>query len=280
MGGLSVLRRLTQTIGGGQFVYLGDTARLPYGNRSRQEISAFVAEIIAFLSDYQLDAVIMACNTSAALAQDVALKVANDYRVQGRGFEVFNLIEPTAQAICQQGYERVGVMATRATAESHAFGRALEALNFAGQVVEVGCPKLVPLIESGRLGEATIEAELFLALQEYLLALAGCDAIVLGCTHFPFVAERIQVMIKGTLKEHFSRPVVLIDPAESLAMMLRAEAPDMVSPPQAADMQFFTSGDVLEFQRAAERCLGNAVGPVKSVDWLAFSQIPRALVSP
>jgi len=279
VGGLSVLRRLTETIAGGQFVYLGDTARLPYGNRSRLEISTFVAEIIAFLSDFELDSVIMACNTSAALAHDVALRAADESRLAGRGFEVFNLIEPVAQAICRQGYERVGVMATRATAESHAFARALEALNFDGQVLEVGCPKLVPLIESGRLGEATVEAELFLALQEYLLALAGSDAIVLGCTHFPFVAERISIMIKGTLKEHFVRPVTLIDPADSLALMLRAEAPDMVSPETAA-IQFFTSGDIVEFQRAAERCLGYAAGPVKSVDWTAFSQTARTPVSP
>src|SRR5208282_4106969 len=108
---------------------------------------------------------------------------------------------------------QVGVLATRSTANSGAFARALRAVNFAGKIIEVGCPKLVPLIESGRLGEPQIEDELCCALEEYLLAMAGAQAIVLGCTHFAFIADRIEALVKGPLQASFPGAVPVLDPA-------------------------------------------------------------------
>ncbi|MBS2009056.1 MAG: glutamate racemase [Cyanobacteria bacterium SZAS TMP-1] len=281
VGGLSVLRRLKAALPAVEYIYLGDTARLPYGNRSRAEISAFVQEIISFLSAFEPDAVVMACNTSAALAYDVALQCACELSsASGRGLEVFNLIEPMAGFIAAGTYRRAGVMATQATVNSRAFGLALEALNFDGSVVEVACPRLVPLIESGRLGEDDIEAALASALTEYLIALAGCDAIVLGCTHFPFLRGRIEALISGPLAEYFSNPVVLLDPAEVLAEYIAAlcAAPDMVTPAlPAQEVQVFTTGGQLEFKRSAELCLGAPVGLVARVDLAA--NVPQAMLN-
>ncbi|MBU6452510.1 MAG: glutamate racemase [Cyanobacteria bacterium REEB67] len=220
LGGLTVLRRLARTMPDGQYFYLGDTARLPYGNRSRAEIAAYVSEIIAFLQDYDLDTVVMACNTSAALARDVAQGMA-----QAGGFELLDLIAPTARYIAslQCRPASVGVMATRATVNSGAFSRALLEGGYGGDVKEVPCPELVPLIESGRLGEPDIESALNHCLSEYLLALAGASLIVLGCTHFAFVADRIEALIGGALQGYFPGTVDLIDPAAVLTKHLQSE---------------------------------------------------------
>jgi glutamate racemase len=287
LGGLTVLRRLAKTIPHGQYFYVGDTARLPYGNRSREEIAAYVAEIIVFLQDYDLDTIVMACNTSAALARDVAEGMA-----QAGGFELLDLIAPTARYIAAQASRpaAVGIMATRATVSSGAFTRALARVGYGGEIKEVACPKLVPLIESGRLGEPDIEAALNQCLSEYLLALAGVSAIVLGCTHFAFVADRIEALIGGDLKEYFSGPVALIDPAAVLTEYLQGPsstddnlfqcrsqsplsdldfagaglsgenfAPDVVPQfleSQAAEVLIFTTGSARDFAASAQSCLG------------------------
>jgi len=259
------------------FVYVGDTARLPYGNRSRAEIGSYVQEIVGFLSDFRLDAVVMACNTSAALAQDVAFKCARE-----AGFEVFTLIAPTARHIGRLSLNRVGVLATWATANSRAFRRALEVVNFGGEVVEVGCPKLVPLIESGRLGEAEIEIELALALEEYLVQLAGAEAIVLGCTHYPFIADRIEALLRGPLKASFPASVAILDPAVILSSHLQGLAEIDFAPIIRSDcvgslaetrMEIFATGDGENFSRIARVCLGEGLSAVKA---LSLNQLAKA----
>lgn len=279
VGGLSVLRQLAASLPAVDFVYLGDTARLPYGNRSQKEIAGFVAEIVGFLTEFRLDAVVMACNTSAALAQDVAVKYA-----ARAGFEVCNLIEPTAQYLSRSGLKRVGILATKATVESRAFTKALEDVNFAGKVFAVACPALVPLIESGRLGESEIEGALEAALEEYLPKVAGAEAIVLGCTHFPFIADRIEGLVQGKLKASFPRPAAILDPAVILSRRIAniatfadplagdlniAQAPDMVASPSAGfsagRIEIFTTGNAQDFCHTAKVCLGRDLGAVKEV---------------
>jgi len=272
VGGLSVLRQLVATMPATDFVYLGDTARLPYGNRSRTEVATFVEEIIGFLADFKLDAVIMACNTSAALAHDVAVR-----RSAGAGFDLFNLIEPMAQYIAESNIGSVGVMATLATAKSHAFARALTALNFGGAILEIGCPKLVPLIESGSLGQAAVEAELDQALHKYLLELAGVDAIILGCTHFPFLQKRIEVLLAGPLKPYFPGTVAILDPAVVLSKKMKASVlfkaiPDAVATAEANEaslnaenIEIFTTGAAQSFIHTASYCLGHELLKVRHI---------------
>lgn len=281
VGGLSVLRHLVAvTQGEGvEFVYLGDAARCPYGNRSRAEIARFVEEIVSWLTNFQLDSIVMACNTSAAMAKDVAVEVA----ASAIGVTVFDLIEPTADWLVANPPKAIGVMSTINTAKSKAFSKALSARGYAGQVTELGCPKLVPIIESGRLGEAACEAELEIALVEYLTVLAGVDALILGCTHFPFVSDRIAALVNGQLKELFPLGLKLVDPAHALAyQLLGVDAPPAValttsgsssaaSTIASADYQtdafkIFTTGSAIDFAQAAARCLGQQLGTVSQLD--------------
>ncbi len=280
VGGLSVLRHLVSVTQSEalEFVYLGDTARCPYGNRAQGEIALFVEEIVSWLTSFQLDSIIMACNTSAAIAKDAAVKAA----AQVAGVTVFDLIEPTADWLIANPPEALGVMATINTARSKAFSRAVTARGYEGKVIEIGCPKLVPLIESGRLGEAGCEAELEAALIEYLQALAGVDGLVLGCTHFPFVADRIEKLVSGKLKELYPSGLKLIDPSHALAFqMLGSDAPPAVSTVannyQSPAFKIYTTGSASDFARSAACCLGQELGLVAQLDVAELVAAPRAL---
>lgn len=322
VGGLSVLRHLvTVTQGEGfEFVYLGDAARCPYGNRAKVEIAAFVDEIVSWLTSFQLDSVVMACNTSAAVAKEAALQAASGLP----GLKVFDLIEPTAEWLVANPPKSIGVMSTINTANSQAFSKALASKGYQGSVQELGCPKLVPLIESGRLGEADCEAALRLALTEYLRILAGVDALILGCTHFPFVADRIESIVASELKELYPDGLKLIDPAHALAyQLLGHDAPPFAVPsavPSAAlntvlntvpvadlssdstrdvicdvagglptgsvndyrtdAFRFFTTGNVTDFAIAASRCLGAEIGTVQKLEVAELEAAPRQIFKP
>ncbi|MBP9092758.1 glutamate racemase [bacterium] len=295
VGGLSVLRHLvTVTQGEGlEFVYLGDAARCPYGNRAKLEIATFVDEIVSWLTSFQLDSIVMACNTSAAVAKDAALQAASFLP----SLKVFDLIEPTAEWLVANPPKAIGVMSTINTANSQAFSNALISKGYQGSVQELGCPTLVPLIESGRLGEADCEAALRLALTEYLKLLAGVDALVLGCTHFPFVADRIESLVSSELKELFPDGLKLIDPAHALAyQLLGHDAPPLAVPvtdsssDSTSDLpagsvndyrtdafRFFTTGNVTDFAIAASLCLGAEIGMVQKLEVAELEAAPKQI---
>lgn len=289
VGGLSVLRHLVAvTQGEGlEFVYLGDAARCPYGNRAKVEIAAFVDEIVSWLTSFQLDSIVMACNTSAAVAKDAAVLAA----ARMPGLKVYDLIEPTAEWLVANPPKAIGVISTINTANSQAFSKALTSKGYHGSVQELGCPKLVPLIESGRLGQVDCEVELTLALTEYLKILAGVDSLVLGCTHFPFVAERIEKLVRGELSELFPHGLKLIDPAHALAyQLLGHDAPPLIlstsgstSDAAAYSVQdyrteafrFFTTGNVTDFALSASLCLGSEIGTVQKLEVAELEAAPQ-----
>ena len=199
LGGLTVLRQVRALYPQTTCLYLGDTARVPYGQRSTQEIRAIAAEVVHWLRQQEVGVLLMACNTSNALALDVAEAEA--------GVPVLGLIDSVAAEITGA---RVGILATPATAASGAYRRAIQACQPATQVLEVGCPAFVPLIEAGNL-EAP---ELRLAAQAYLRPLleAGVDTIVLGCTHYPLLAPLLCSLLPAG--------VGLVDPALATARRL------------------------------------------------------------
>jgi glutamate racemase len=233
LGGLSVLRRLAavETPTPRSFVYLGDTARCPYGNRHGEEISLFVDQIVSWLLTMRVEAIVMACNTSAAVARKVADAVAT--------VPVYDLIGVTAQALAQVD-GRIGVMATVSTARSQAFSRALLALNPEAQVIEYGCPELVPIVESGT--THTLEAREILS--EYVERLIEADirTVILGCTHFPFLRRQLESLSVGR--------ITFVDPAEILSGIISNDAVNSTS-------ELFVTGDATAFARAARGYLRN-----------------------
>jgi len=201
VGGLTVLKRVLERHGMVDSVYLGDTARVPYGEKSRREIRVIAKEVVQWLRDEQVTVVAMACNTTNALARDVAEHVA--------GMPVVGLIQAAADMLIE---DRVGVLATPATAASGAYRLQIEHDRPGTVVVEQGCPAFVPLIEAGHLSTD----ELLRVAREYVAPLveAQVEAVVLGCTHYPL----IDPILRQLLPQH----VRLVDPAIGLARQLDA----------------------------------------------------------
>ncbi len=201
LGGLTVLNELLERHPQQRFLYLGDTARVPYGQRSREEIRSIASEVVTWLRAEGVDALLMACNTSNALAFDVAVREA--------GVPVYGLIDSVATQLRSR---RVGVLATPATAASGAYGRAIRDHLHGAMVVEVPCPEFVPLIEAGNLRDR----RLLQVAQAYLQPLleARVEAIVLGCTHYP--------LLRPLLRQLVPEEVLLVDPAVAAVARLQA----------------------------------------------------------
>lgn len=239
VGGLSVLRHLAALPGKRDFVYLGDTARCPYGNRDAAEITMYVDQIVRWLLKQDVEAIVMACNTSAAIAYNVAQQISS--------VPVYDLISPTALYTAALG-GRAGVMATASTARSRAFSRAIKAVAPQKEVVEYGCPDLVPLIESGNTETSARQK----VLQPYVQQLAkdGVKELILGCTHFPFLRRDIESLTRGK--------VTIIDPAEVLSG-LSGQCEGHLS------CRFYVTGDPQAFARAASVCLEQSIADVQVV---------------
>jgi len=199
LGGLTVLRQVLERYPHSPCLYLGDTARVPYGQRSVEEIRGIAAEVVQWLRQQGVGVLVMACNTSNALALDVAVAEA--------GVPVIGLIDSVAAEISS---DRVGVLATPATAASGAYRRAIHATRPGAQVIEVGCPAFVPLIEAGDLEAPDLRVAARLYLQPLLEA--GVDTVLLGCTHYP--------MLRSLLASLVPPHVQLLDPAVATAARL------------------------------------------------------------
>ncbi len=204
IGGLTVLRELYRQLPNESILYFADTARLPYGTRTTEEILQFVDEIIGWLVKSGVKMVLMACNTSSALALE---KVKSKFDIP-----ILGLIVPGANAAVEQG-KRIGVIATPATAASNAYRYAILDADASVQVWQVGCPYFVPLIEQNQLHDPYT----YQIAQEYLTPLIQqqIDTLVYGCTHYPYLEAILRLLLP--------KSVNFIDPAVSLVKVAARE---------------------------------------------------------
>lgn len=266
VGGLSVLRSLVSRLdqsGEKEFVYIGDTLRCPYGDRPGRQITSYVKQLTSWLLKHDIDAIIMACNTSTAAGKDELVRYSP--------VPVLDLIDPTAALIAQRGIKKVGVLATAATARKQAFSSIIHSIDPTIKVTEIGCPLLVPVVEAG-LGDAHEAQE---ALKPYVRELIDneVEAIVYGCTHYPF----LDTALKNVLSSMGNYPALIIDPADCLASDLSGKSTGAVAlqPDAFASTRFATTGDAETFGRIASRCLKQNVGQVESV---TLSELTAAFV--
>ncbi|MCB1175419.1 MAG: glutamate racemase [Leptospiraceae bacterium] len=204
LGGLTVLRELRRLLPNEDFIYLGDTARLPYGAKSRRIVQRYSMEVAEFLIQHNAKQIVIACNTATAHAEAV-LREAFDVPVIG-------VIEPGVRALLQQTRNgRIGVIGTRSTIKSAAYTAAIKRQAPDLQVFARACPLFVPLVEEGWIDKRITR----LVIQEYLSELhrEEVDTIVLGCTHYP--------LLKTTIQQEFP-DFTLIDSSFEVARAVQA----------------------------------------------------------
>ncbi|MEC4813331.1 MAG: glutamate racemase [Scytonema sp. PMC 1069.18] len=195
VGGLTVLRQLYRQLPNESIIYFGDTARLPYGIRSAAEILQYVREILLWMQQHRVKMVIMACNTSSALALEAI-------REEFSSLPILGIILPGAKAAVSCG-KRIGVIATPATAKSNAYRHAILEVNPEIQVWQVGCPEFVPLIEQNRIHDPYTAKVAYSYLEP--LIQQEVDTLVYGCTHYPHLAPVLRSLLPSYVK--------LVDPA-------------------------------------------------------------------
>ena len=259
-GGLTVLRALIQRLPQARFAFLGDTARLPYGSKSRRTIARYAAQSAQFLVREQgAEFLVIACNTASALALD-AIQDAVPVPVLG-------VIEPGAEAA--RAASRRGdvlVIATDATVQSHAYAAACQAHGL--RVLEKACPLLVPLVEEGWT-DHPVTAEVLRIYLDELTAEAAFeglkpDTLVLGCTHYPL----LRPLLEGVIATAVPSGMRVIDSAEAVAeAAVRLFHPQQTGNlPPAAQLRFFATDSVEKFERLGSRFLERPVGNVSLVD--------------
>ncbi|QDR79758.1 glutamate racemase [Sporomusa termitida] len=235
LGGLTVVREVLSLLPGEDIIYFGDTARTPYGSRPPAEILGFMQEILAFFAGQKVKMAITACNTMTALGLEQA-KTEFPFLLIG----VDNGV-PAALAASRK--QRIGVIATEATINSGNHARAIKAAAPAARVFAQPCPSFVSLIEQEKLSGPEIET----AAREYLMPLAasGVDALILGCTHYPFISPLI--------RELMGPAVVLIDPARETAAAARTQLAhtDKLATRARGQVRLCFSADLPRAKRAA-----------------------------
>lgn len=199
VGGLTVADALMHRLPGESILYLGDTARLPYGTKSAQTVQRYSQRNVGFLVERGVKAVVVACNTASALALD-SLRTP---------VPVWGVVEPGASAAAAVSQGRVGVIATESTIASGAYESALHRQRPDLEVASVACPLFVPLVEEGWLDDPITEA----VARRYLAPLldAGVDTLVLACTHYPLLRPLLSRVARG---------LQLVDSAATLAHTL------------------------------------------------------------
>jgi glutamate racemase len=256
VGGLTVLRALVDRIPEADYLYFGDTARLPYGSKSAATVAHYAVGAVRYLQDQGAELLVIACNTATALALDEIKSAA--------GVEVIGVIEPGAEAAAAASRKRtVVVIGTDATISSHAYRRALEARKVT--VREKACPLFVPLVEEGWVEHPVTEQVARIYLSEaFSDDESDADVLVLGCTHYPL----IKPLLRRVAPEH----IAIVDSAESTAQnvvrqlqvgTLPSTKSERRSPP---GLRFFATDSAEKFRRMGTRFLGLPVEDVVHVD--------------
>jgi glutamate racemase len=260
VGGLTVLHELLVSLPAEDYLYLGDTARFPYGDRTRDELEAFAVEIADHLLAAGAKLLVIACNAASSAALPA---VEARIRRAGREVDVIGVVGPATQlAVAGSRSGRIGLMATPATVASGAYERAVYAADPHVHLERVACPDLAPIIQGGfPFDEQVVET-----VRGYCVPLreAQVDTVILGCTHYPLVAPMLQ--------RSLGRGVMLVTSGAGVARSVeRALASRGLLNPQTGEgaYRFLCTGDVESFHALGTRFLQMPLGEVLHVELAA-----------
>lgn len=251
VGGLTVAREIMRQMPKEQIIYFGDTARVPYGSKSKETIISFSRQIAKFLLTKNVKAIVIACNTASALALETIK--------QELSVPVVGVVKPgaiTAAKTTSSG--RIGIIATEATVNSRIYTEYLTDLCPNVQVYEKACPLFVPLVEEGLLYDSvTVEIA-----ERYLNELQGydIDTLVLGCTHYPLLRHTVQKVVGPS--------VTLVNPAYETAKQIKRvlEKSDLLCSEQMPSHEFYVSDGSEKFKAFANTILTCNVEEIKNIN--------------
>jgi glutamate racemase len=256
IGGLTVVKQLLKFLPNENLVYFGDTARVPYGTKSKKLIRQYALEDAAFLSKFDIKLLVVACNSASAAAVDLLKSVLT--------IPVTGVIEPgVTAAIRETENRRIGVIGTTATVNSNVYQESIRRLDDRVKVYGQPCPILVPLVEEGWVDEEVTK----LTIKKYLEPLLEqeIDTLILGCTHFPVIKKMIQEEVGARIK--------LIDSGEETARVVQ----DMLvqyslkrNKAEKGKVEFYVSDIPGKFDEVGTRFLGQPVINAQRVDFDQF----------
>jgi glutamate racemase len=251
IGGLTVLRALTEVLRTEDFIYLGDTARLPYGTKSNEVIVRYSRENSEFLLAKGIKLLVVACNTSSA----VALPEISRHTI----VPVIGVIEPgAAAAVKASRSEKIGVIGTEATIASGAYTRAIQRLRPNAEIYTRACPMLVPLVEEGWTENEIAERTVAFYLES--LKASGIDTLLLGCTHYP--------LLRGLFTRVLGPAVKIVDSATATAAAVskKLAALKLARPRGIGSQSFFVTETPERFVRVGRYFIGERVESAVRID--------------
>jgi len=254
-GGLTVLKALLELIPDSDYLYFGDTARLPYGSKSAETVAKYALEATRYLERQGAELLVIACNTATALALDQIEKQS--------GVPVGGVVEPGAEGASKASKNRKAVViGTQATIGSHAYLSALERRGIAAK--EKACPLFVPLVEEGWIDHPVTEQVAAIYLNEaFSGGFEDADTLVLGCTHYP--------LIRSTLCKAAPEHVTIVDSAQSTAQAVKELLGNKQKTLEEKHrkeprFKFFATDSTEKFQTMGARFLGREISEVEHVD--------------
>lgn len=250
VGGLTVADKVLRFLPGEKIVYFGDTARLPYGNKSKETVTRFSKEIVSFLLQFRVKLIIVACNTASSLSLDV-LKRSFDVPLLG-------VIRPgVREALNATRSGRIGVIGTEATVLSNAYRKEVAAFSKKVFVIQKSCPLFVPLVEN-RWQDTDIA---FKIARKYLSPMVAkkIDTLILACTHYP--------LLKTVIKRAIGKKVQLIDSSDAVVNRARdiLKNKALVNDDKRGTTRFFASDDTKKFEKLAKMFLKKGIKAKKVI---------------
>jgi glutamate racemase len=253
VGGLTVAHAIKQILPGESLIYFGDTAHLPYGDKSAESIRYYSKRITEFLLEHKAKVVLVACNSASASAFDYLKKDFEGHTI------LLDVIDPVVDFLGTRNFRKIGVIGTKRTINSGTYETKIRAKSPAAEVVSLATPLLVPMIEEGFIFDDISNA----ILRTYLAneALSGIDALILGCTHYP--------IIKNQISKIFNFNIEVVDSARIVSMILREilEKNGLVNDTGIVDDQFFVSDYTTYFDKIARMFFGGEIVLNKADIW-------------
>lgn len=244
VGGLTVLKELLEVLPNEKYLYFGDTQRVPYGEKTNEQILAYSKQILDWFQSKNVKAVVMACNTSCAISLE---QVQNDY-----DFKIYGLIDPISKYLSTSNHQKIGVIATNGTIRNKAYSTTINKHNTGIKVLETPTPGLVEIVEEQRINDYNTYKVLYNYIDNFIQE--DVDKIILGCTHYPYFKEIIDDICKKD---------ITLDPAKFLAQEVNSS---LSKSTENGFIKFHASSNIQNFKTC-----GNALLPIiKDVQLMSF----------